>query len=317
MTKERIPLMKRPNFFISGAPRCGTTALYTYLSEHPNIFMSEVKELNYFADDFPNVQKIAFKTPEDYLKLFENANDPHLAVGEASPFYLFSNVAFENMYTFDPDARVILSLRNPVDFVQSYHQLNLSLLREDEPDLARAWDLQNQRRQGQHLPKSAREPELLMYGELGQFSKFVRRLFAIFPREQVKIILLNELAANTKTIYEDILDFLQVPTDGRTEFHRVNANFENRSQFLARLFHPPQPIYQLFMKTISLFGIGFMKKVSVVYNRIERLNTTRSTRSTMDPDLRARLAEHFRPDIENLAELLDRDLSMWLERKSG
>jgi len=309
--------MKRPNFFISGAPRCGTTALYTYLSEHPHIFMPEVKELNYFADDFPNVQKIAFKTPEDYLKLFANADEHHLAVGEASPFYLFSGVAFENMHAFDPDARVILSLRNPVDFIQSYHQLNLSLLREDEPNLARAWDLQESRRQGQQLPKSAREPELLMYGELGKFSKYVRRLFTIFPQEQVKIILLDELATNTKEIYEDILDFLHVPSDGRKDFQRINANFENKSLVLAILFHPPQPVYQLFMKTISLFGIGFMKKVSVVYNRIERLNTTRATRSAMEAGLHARLTEHFRPDIESLAELLDRDLSMWLRKESG
>jgi hypothetical protein len=305
--------MKRPNFFISGAPRCGTTALYTYLSEHPNIFMPEVKELNYFADDFPNVQKIAFKSPNDYLKLFADADDRHLAVGEASPFYLFSKVAFENMHAFDPEARVILSLRNPVDFIQSYHQLNLSLLREDVQDLAQAWDLQDSRRQKLHLPKSAREPELLMYGEVGQFSKYVEHLYTIFPRKQVKIILLEDLAKNTKEIYEDILEFLKVPTDARIDFQRVNANFENKSQFLAKLFHPPQPIYQFFMKTISLFGIGFMKKVSVIYNRVERLNTTRSTRSVMEPALRARLIEHFRPDVENLAQLLNRDLSMWLE----
>ena len=309
--------MKRPNFFISGAPRCGTTALYSYLSEHPNIFMSEVKELNYFADDFPNVQKIAFKSPNDYLELFKDADNRYPAVGEASPFYLFSKVAFENMRAFNPDARVILSLRNPVDFTQSYHQLNLSLLREDEPDLSRAWDLQNLRRQGQHLPRSAREPELLMYGEIGQFGKYVERLFKIFPREQVKIILLEDLASDTKGVYEDILGFLNVPSDGRTDFQRVNANFENKSQFLARLFHPPQPIYQLFMKTISLFGIDFMKKVSVVYNRIERLNTTRSSRVAMDSNLRARLQEHFRPDIERLSNLIDRDLSAWLVSDFG
>jgi len=304
--------MKRPNFFVSGAPRCGTTALYTYLSEHPKIFMPAVKELNYFADDFPNVQKIAFKSPQDYLKVFVDADERHLAVGEASPFYLFSKVAFENMRAFDPDARIILSLRNPVDFIQSYHQLNLSLLREDEPDLARAWDLQSPRRRGQHLPKSAREPELLMYGELGQFSQYVQRLFGIFPREQVKIILLDDLAEDTKTVYEGLLDFLRVPSDGRTDFQRVNANFENRSRFLAWFFHPPQPVYQIFMKAISLFGTGFMEKVSVVYNRIERLNTTQATRSAMDPELRARLLEHFRPDIEKLAGLIDKDLSPWL-----
>jgi hypothetical protein len=304
--------MKRPNFFISGAPRCGTTALYTYLSEHPNIFMSEVKELNYFASDFPNVQKISFKSPNDYLKLFARADDRHLAVGEASPFYLFSKVAFENMHSFDPQARIILSLRNPVDFIQSYHQLNLSLLREDEPDLARAWDLQDLRREGQRLPKSTREPALLMYGEIGKFSKYIQRLFTIFPREQVKVILLEDLATDTWATYEDILRFMNVPSDGRTDFQQINANFENRSRFLAKLFHPPQPVYQLFMRFISLFGVGLMKNVSVVYNRIERLNTTRSTRSKMDPELRARLCEHFRPDIENLAGIIERDLNAWL-----
>ena len=86
--------MKEPNFFIAGAPRCGTTALYTYLSEHKNVLMSEVKELNYFADDFPNMQKIDFKSYQGYLKTFVKADEKHIAVGEASPFYLFSEVAF-------------------------------------------------------------------------------------------------------------------------------------------------------------------------------------------------------------------------------
>ncbi len=305
--------MKRPNFFISGAPRCGTTALYTYLSEHPNIFMSEVKELNYFADDFPNVQKVAFNSPDDYLKVFAAADERHLAVGEASPFYLFSKVAFENMRQFDPNAKVILSLRNPVDFVQSYHQLNLSLLREDEPDLAKAWDLQPLRRQGQRIPKSARQVGLLMYGEVGQFGKYVQRLYEIFPPEQVKVILLDDLTRDTKAIYEDLLAFLGVPSDGRTEFPQVNANFENRSQALARLFHPPQPVYKAFMKFISLFGVRFTQWVSVVYNRIERLNTTQTKRGQMDPALRAHLNEHFRPDVELLAKLIGRDLSGWME----
>ena len=308
--------MKRPNFFISGAPRCGTSALYAYLSEHPNIFMSEVKELNYFAGDFPNVQKINFKSPDDYLKVSANANEQHLAVGEASPFYLFSKVAFENMKAFDPDARIIISLRNPVDFIQSYHQLNLSLLREDEPDLARAWELQDLRREGQNLPKSAREPELLMYGEVGQFGVHIKRLFSIFPRGQVKVILLENLAADTQAVYEDILNFLNLPSDGRTDFQRVNANFENKSQFLAKLFHPPQPVYQFFMKTISLFGVGFMERVSVIYNRIERLNTKATSRPAMDPTLRAQLTEYFHPDIELLSELIEQDLSAWLATES-
>lgn len=304
--------MKKPNFFISGGPRCGTTALYTYLSEHPQIFMSEVKELNYFATDFPGVQKIAFKTVDDYHKVFAKADERHLGVGEASPFYLFSQVAFKNMLAYDPKAKVILILRNPVDFIESYHQLNLSLLREDEPDLAKAWDLQAERKLGRHIPSGARGTELLMYGEVGQFGRYVERLLAIFPREQVKIFLYDDLRADTRAVYEELLAFINVPSDERTKFPPVNANFENKSKLLARLFHPPQPVYNFFMKVISLFGVGFMKQVSLVYNRIERLNTTRATRKQIDPALRARLLAHFRPDIDKLSALIGRDLSSWI-----
>ncbi len=306
--------MKRPNFFISGAPRCGTTALYTYLSEHPQIFMSGVKELNYFATDFPNVQKIAFRSVDDYHKVFEKAGPQHLAVGEASPFYLFSNVAFHNMAQYDPGARVILTLRHPVEFIESYHRLNLSLLREDEPDLAKAWDLQALRKKGQRIPKSARQTELLMYGELGQFSNYVEKLFSIFPRDQIKIFLFDDLRVDTRAVYEQTLSFIGVPSDQRQEFPQINANFENKSALLARIFHPPQPVYQAFVQFIGLVGPRFMETVNIVYNRLERLNTTRASRNSMDPALRARLLEHFAPDIQKLARLLDRDLSGWLKR---
>jgi hypothetical protein len=274
--------------------------------------MSEVKELNYFASDFPNVQKISFKSVADYDRLFAKAGQQHLAVGEASPFYLFSQVAFQNMAAFDPQARVILTLRQPVDFIESYHRLNLSLLREDQPDLAKAWDLQAARREGKYIPKSARQAELLQYGELGQFSRYVEKLFAVFPRQQVKIFLFDDLRADPRAVYEQTLAFINVPSDGRTEFPQINANFENRSAVMARLFHPPQPVYRAFVKFIALFGAGFMEKVSIVYNRLERLNTTRAARTSMDPDLRARMQEHFRPDIEVLSRLIEQDLSGWL-----
>ncbi len=305
--------MKRPTFFISGAPRCGTTALYQYLSEHPRIFMSEVKETNYFASDFPHVQKVTYRTVDDYHRLFEKATDAHLAAGEASPFYLFSRVAFENMRAYDPQAKVILSLRNPVEFIQSYHQLNLSLLRENETDLAKAWDLYPVRKRGEAIPPSARQPELILYQEVGQFGRYVEHLFTVFPRHQVKIYLFDELAADPRAVYEDILAFIGVPSDGRSDFPPVNAGFGVKSPLMAKLFHPPQFIYKPFMKLIGLFGAGFMKNVFRLYDRLERLNTAKTQRQSLDPALRARLLEHFRPDIEKLSGLMERDLSKWMQ----
>ena len=303
--------MREPNFIVVGAPRCGSTALYAYLSEHPQIFMSKVKELNYFAEDFPAMQKITFRTHDDYLRQFSDATDAHLGVGEASPFYLFSKVAFEKMRAALPDAKIIVSLRNPVDFVHSYHQLNLTLLRDDETDLRKAWDLQEKRMRGEALPTNLREPGLLMYGELGKFSQYIEKLFAVYPREQIKIILLDDWKTDAKALYEDLLAFLEIPSDGREDFTPVNANFENKSQFLAKIFHPSPKVYDFFMKVISLFGAGFMEKVSVIYNKIERLNTAPAKRAEMDPEFRAYLTDYFREDVQKLGGLLERDLSAW------
>ena len=230
--------MREPNFIVAGAPRCGTTALYAYLSEHPQIFMSHVKELNYFADDYPTMQKIVCRTYDDYLQLFSDATDQHLGIGEASPFYLFSEFAFEKMCTALPKAKVIVSLRNPVDFVHSFHRLNLTLLREDITDLAKAWALQSDRKDGRSLPGNFREPGLLLYGDLGKFSRYVEKLLAIYPREQIKFVLLDDLRTDPKAVYEDILGFLGIPSDGREEFPKINSNFENKSKLLAKIFHP-------------------------------------------------------------------------------
>jgi hypothetical protein len=309
----KIFLMKKPNFFIAGAPRCGTTALYKYLSEHPQIFMSEVKELNYFAFDYPNVQKIHCSSIDAYQKLFSKANNRHLAVGEASPFYLFSSMAFQNIYAFNPDAKIILTLRNPIDFVHSFHQLNLSLLREDVEDLEKAWDLQPVRAKGERVPLSCREPELIAYGELGKFGKYVKHLYDVFPREQVKIIVLEELAATPGKIYEEVLNFIQVPSDGRVDFLPVNTNFQNRSQLMAKFFHPPQPIYDRFMKSISLFGPDFMKSVTLFYNKVEGLNVTHIKRKPMSPEFQRRLSAYFHEDILQLQDIIGRDLSLWLD----
>ena len=306
--------MKHPNFFVAGAPRCGTTALYTYLRSHPNIFLPEIKELHYFASDFPNIQKILFKSVDDYLQMFADANEDHLAVGEISPLYIYSKVALKKIKEFNPAAKLIVIVRNPVEFVQSVHQLNLGLLREDEPDLAKAWDLQQVRSQGRRLPAGCREPELIMYGELGRFGEHLEKVYEVFPREQVLIILFHDFVKNPKQVYETILAFLDVPSDNRQDFPPVNSNYEHRSKLLGKLIHPPQIIYKVYMKLISLFGMQFMRLVSQIYNRIETLNARRIPRSSIDPELHTRIQSYFRDDILKLSELIHRDLSAWTTR---
>ena len=115
--------MPIPNFFIVGAPKCGTTALCEYLKYHPNVFMSTPKEPHYFAEDFERYRHV--KTEDKYLALFGDCNDRHLMIGEASVFYLRSTRAVSLIRDFNPDAKIIVMLRNPVDMVYSLSLIHI------------------------------------------------------------------------------------------------------------------------------------------------------------------------------------------------
>jgi uncharacterized protein with GYD domain len=127
-------VVPRPNFVILGAPKCGTTALSEYLREHPRVFVSRPKEPHYFCDDWDYYYAPGERTQEHYLHLFDDATDDHLAIGEASVWYLYSTTAARNIAAFDPAMRVIVMVRNPVELVPSLHSQLRYMLDEDEPD---------------------------------------------------------------------------------------------------------------------------------------------------------------------------------------
>ena len=115
--------MKKPNFFLIGGPKCGTTSLQEYLAQNPKIFMCTPKEPCYFDSDLPWPDSP--KTEREYMRLFENANDSHMAVGEASTNYLYSAVAVEKILRFNPCAKFIVMVRNPIDMAISLHSYSV------------------------------------------------------------------------------------------------------------------------------------------------------------------------------------------------
>src|SRR5688572_20545105 len=104
---------RKPNLFLVGAPRCGTTALYTYLKAHPDVFMSPIKELHYFSTDlFQPAPQAIIRNEGDYMAMFAGAEGQRW-VGEASPYYIYSATAPAAIKAFSPDARLVVTLRNP------------------------------------------------------------------------------------------------------------------------------------------------------------------------------------------------------------
>jgi hypothetical protein len=298
----------KPNFFIVGAPKCGTTALYEYLRPHPNIFMSEVKEPHYFAKDLGTYPFV--KTMDDYTRLFAESTEEHLRVGEASVYYLRSSVAIPNIHAFNPDARIIAMFRNPIEMVHSLHSQLLYWSEEIESDFETAWRLQERRARGLDLPPASGGSFLLQYSEVGQFGTQVERLLSTFPREQVKLILYDDFAASPRRVYDDVIAFLGIPHDGRTEFPRINDNKRARVAWLRNFIRKPPPALRRAYRTLKA-TVGAPGMDAIKAEIVER-NTVKERRHPLSPSFRAELVEAFRGEVTLLSRLMGRDLSHWV-----
>ncbi|MBN2328224.1 MAG: sulfotransferase, partial [Candidatus Omnitrophica bacterium] len=170
-------MIRKPNFFIVGAPKCGTTALATYLSEHPQVYFSKPKEIHYFSTDFYD---FGFKgTVNDYLANYfsKSINKQHLRIGEGSTWYLYSEKALENIFKFNKESKIIVMIRKPSDMVYSLHSQLLFSGFENISDFYEAWNMQDKRRGGYNIPKWCKEKKFLLYGDIAKYSFQLERVY--------------------------------------------------------------------------------------------------------------------------------------------
>jgi hypothetical protein len=295
-----LPEAKRPNFFLPGAPKCGTTSVASWLAEHPNVYMSPKKEPHWFNDD---MGRTGVRNWAGYEALFQGVEEQHQCIGEASVFYLFSEVAIPNILRYSPDARFVVMLRNPVDMVFSLHNQLVKSSEEDQTDVRRAWYLQEERARGRHIPRLCPEPRFLQYGEVCRLGAQLERLYANVPDNgRVLAILLEDMARDPHSEYRRILAFLGLPDDGRTQFPVENPAQVRRSPLLNRLV---KDLGRLKRRLGIWNGLGLLSLV-------QRWNLRPATPAARDSDLVRELQAHFRDDIRLLEGLLERDLSHWL-----
>lgn len=301
---------RRPDFFILGAPKCGTTALSEYLRQHERVFVSTPKEPHYFCDDFEYYYAPGRRTLEHYLGLYDDAAADDLAVGEASVWYLYSQTASVNIMRFDADARIIVMVRNPVDLVPSLHSQMSYMLDEREPDVEAAWRLQAPRARGEGLPSTVRVPEFLQYGAAAMLGAQLRRVYEHVPREQVKVLVFDDLRADTGAVYRETLEFLGVPDDGRDDFPRVNENKVHQRAAVARFTQrPPSALVAVARGVKRVTGVQRLG----VLDKMRRSNRQVARRTEISPAFAQELKDHFRDDVRDLGEQIGRDLSAWTD----
>jgi hypothetical protein len=295
--------LKRPDFFVIGAFKSGSTAMYEYLRQHPQVFMPEVKEPMYFGADLtPRYRRM---TEDEYLALFKGAADDQRA-GEASPWYLYSTGAPREILDFSQAAQAIVLLRNPVDVMYAQHSQLVFNRREDLVDFADALAAEEDRIAGRRIPADALRPEALYYRRSVRFADQLRRWFDEFGRDRMHVIVFDDLVADPRAVYRGVLEFLGVDPSHEVDLSVYNPNRRARSGRIQRLlFAPPRPLRALFGKLRSL------PVAHRVRDRLVNANSRRSARAEMDAALRRSLIDEFRPQVVELGALIGRDLSAW------
>lgn len=304
-----------PDFFLIGAPRCGTTSLSGYLANNPQVCFSRPKEPHYFTLFASNASPDDLKNR--YLaRYFSHYQESHKAIGEGSVSYLYSPDALRRILSLNPQARFIAILRNPLDMLASYHLRMRFTLMEDVDDFAAAWDLQEMRARGERIPKHCLDPQMLLYREVASFGQQIERLYQIVGRDRCLVLLFDDLVRDPLTVYKNVLQFIEVEYDGRTKFQRKLGSRIYRYHWLQRVLYAPLASKAHVKRTLDLiWKMNQKKKATGKKSRLERLarwNTIPTRPTPLAPDVKRMLQDTLAEDVTKLSDLLQRDLSHWL-----
>ena len=309
---------KLPNFFVVGAAKAGTTSIYNYIKLHPEVYVSLIKEPNFFSTDI-DVSKFRktykkeielgyeqfykygtqahltfIRSWEDYYKLFENVKNEK-AIGEFSTSYLYSKIAAKNIYNNIENAKIIIVLRNPIERAFSHYIMdlkigytNLSFMEAIKKDM-------NAKEKGWGITS--------LYLELGEYYEQVKRYLDIFPKESVKIYLFEDLK-NTKNLILDLYEFLNVNPD--LYFPDVSQKF-NRGKI------PKSKTLFYFATKIGFINLGRKIMPSYIKNKFKKLLFSEKSLPRLTDNEKKFLISYYEKDVKKLSELIERDLSSWLK----
>ena len=310
--------MTMPNFLIIGAQKSGTTSLYEYLKQHPQIYMSPLKEPRFFAfaGEKPNysgpgdqeLYSDVVSDLENYQALFKGASE-ETAVGEASVVYLYLSRAPERIHHYIPDAKLIAVLRNPIERAYSAF-LHLTRDRK-EPfgDFARALQAEDERIRNNWGP-------IWHYKQVGFYYAQLKRYFDRFEPEQIRVYLHEELRDDPRRVLKDIHEFLGVDTTFVTDVQRKHnvssVPAHQRWYALYTLLQSQNPVKSIVRPFLPR---GLRRRLfTQVYGRISTSSQDQApAKPPLPVEVQQQLTETYRDDILKLQNLTGRDLSNWLQ----
>lgn len=301
----------KPNFFLVGQPKTGTSAMDYFLRQHPDVHMSSKKEPCYFCKDihaasdrYHGKGNIHYKTRDldRYLKFFSGCNGEK-AVGEASTNYLFSETAAREIYKFNKNAKIVIILREPSDWMHSWYY-QCCLANGEFLSFEDAVRAEPRRRKGELLPSGCREPRYLYYAGRCNYCEQVKRYLTTFCQNNVKIIIYDDYSKNNAKTFGEVLDFLAVDPDFDPDTKRVNSRKKIRFDSLYKLLKTAEAIRLTRMMIPSQKARDFLK--FKLMNRL--LIREWSAKPVMRPEFEMEIKKQCKQEVEALSGLLRRDL---------
>ena len=287
-----------PNFIIIGAPKAGTTSLYHYIAEHPNIFMSEPKEVNYFSGTDISKQNLFYadfkvNTLDEYEGLFSSA-DVGQVKGEASVSYLFYPKVPQRIFELIPSCKVIAVLRNPIERGYSHYLMDYKLGLVDLPYEDIVFKRGDHKKLGLYYQQ---------YVELGLYAQQLEKYFDIFPKEQIKIYTQEELKIDTEAVINNLFEFLNVKKIDLVE-SKVKHN----------QFSLPKNI--IIHKLYSAVWLRKTLSVMLPYSfreHVKKILFKKGSKPELSMAARSKLLEIYTPDILKLNKMIEQDVLIWMK----
>ena len=305
MTSISGSARRLPDFYLIGAPKCGTTSLFSWLSAHPSLFMPS-KEPGYYSRD---IYPVPINTLTKYEKLYENVGSNNILIGEASPKYMYSDSGLQELALRSPNAKLIVMLRNPVDLVVSMHGQMLKEGREARIDFEEAWRQLPSRSKAIGPLDTRSIPIVLDYPFWGQIGTRLQTVAKYFPLEQIQVFKLDDLSTSPRVVYAKVLEFLGVANDGRSNFPTFNARLSIDNLWIHRIALTLRRRTQFILDPVRNLrgGKGFG-----ILQHLNRLNVkSDSALVTIDTRFRSELVDHFSDELSKIEEMTGWDVSTW------
>jgi hypothetical protein len=284
------------DFFVVGAARCGTTSLYNYLNQHPEIFLPKIKELNHFSEvesrersDYKKPKKDKeyhtkiIKSPEIYESLFKNAKENQLK-GDISPSYLSNSTTAQRIFDHNPEAKIIISLRNPVHRAFSHYAMNYGV----------GYD------RNISFEKALRDNKVKIWGggnlylELSAYHKYVKSYYDIFDSRNIHLMVFEDWTKNKEKALKEALDFLGIDPN-------IQIDHETR--------HNEKVLYKN-LKILNFLRSKYIKRIVefFLFNKAKvkikgKLFKKENFNMKLDPVTEKELMKHFSQDIKALEQL--------------